>query len=61
MVSNETVKAKLIREFVDYCKKNFEIFTYFALFDTDGGWGLANNYTRVLRESGIAMLEALNL
>ena len=61
MVSNETVKAKLIREFVNYCKKNFEIFTYFALFDADGGWGLANNYTRVLRESGIAMLEALNL
>lgn len=58
MVSNETVKARLIREFVGYCKENFDVFTYFALFDADGGWGLAEKDTRVLRESGIAMLKA---
>jgi hypothetical protein len=60
MVSNETVKAKLVREFVDYCRKNFEVFTYVLLFDNDeGGWGLAENDARTLRKSGIAMLEAL--
>jgi hypothetical protein len=59
MASNETVKAKLVTEFVNYCRKNFEVFTYVLLFDADGGWGLAENDTRILRESGIAMLEAL--
>jgi hypothetical protein len=60
MVSNETVKAKLVREFVDYCRKNFEVFTYVLLFDNDeGGWGLSENDARTLRKSGIAMLEAL--
>jgi hypothetical protein len=59
MASNETVKAKLVREFVNYCRKNFEVFTYVLLFDADGGWGLAEKDTRILRESGIAMLEAL--
>lgn len=59
MASNETVKAKLVREFVNYCRKGFEVFTYVLLFDADGGWGLAEKDTRILRESGIAMLEAL--
>jgi len=59
MVSNETIKAKLVREFVEYCRKNFEVFVYVLLFDANGGWGLAENDTRILRESGIAMLEAL--
>jgi hypothetical protein len=59
MVSNETIKAKLVREFVEYCRKNFEVFTYVLLFDANGGWGLAEKDTRILRESGIAMLEAL--
>jgi hypothetical protein len=59
MVSNETVKAGLIKEFVSYCRGNFTIFTYFALFDADGRWGLAENNTRLLRESGMAMLGAL--
>lgn len=59
MASNETVKAKLVTEFVNYCRKNFEVFTYVLLFDADGGWGLAEDDTRILRESGIAMLEAL--
>jgi hypothetical protein len=59
MASNETVKAKLVTEFVNYCRKNFEVFTYALLFDANGGWGLAENDTRILRESGIAMLEAL--
>jgi len=60
MASNETVKAKLITDFVNYCRKNFEVFTYILLFDnSEGGWGLAEKDTRILRESGIAMLEAL--
>jgi hypothetical protein len=59
MVSNETIKAKLVREFVEYCRKNFDFFTYVLLFDANGGWGLAESDTRILRESGIAMLEAL--
>ncbi|MEM3696606.1 MAG: hypothetical protein QXQ94_03770 [Candidatus Bathyarchaeia archaeon] len=60
MVSNETIKAKQVREFVEYCRKNFEFFTYVLLFDNnEGGWGLAEKDTRILRESGIAMLEAL--
>lgn len=57
MVSNETIKAKLVREFVEYCRKNFEVFTYVLLFDANGGWGLAEKDTRTLRESGTAMLE----
>ena len=60
MVSNETIKAKLVKEYVNYCRKNFEFFTYFALFDADGGWGLVDNQTRTLRKSGTAMLEALS-
>lgn len=60
MASNETVKAKLVTEFVNYCRKNFGVFTYILLFDnSEGGWGLAEKDTRTLRESGIAMLEAL--
>ena len=38
MVSNETIKAKLVREFVEYCRKNFEVFVYVLLFDANGGW-----------------------
>ncbi len=51
MVSCEGAKAGLIQQFFDFASSRFEIITYFAMYDGDGGWGLVNN-DGTLRLSG---------
>ena len=53
MVSNDTIKAELIKQYFDYASKEFEIITYFAMYDGDGGWGLLNQDGSV-RLSGLS-------
>ncbi|MEM3463750.1 MAG: hypothetical protein QXL91_02705 [Candidatus Bathyarchaeia archaeon] len=51
MVSCEAAKAELIKQYFDFASGCFEIITYFAMYDGDGGWGLVNN-DGTLRLSG---------
>lgn len=51
MVSCEAAKAELIKQYFDFASSRFEIITYFAMYDGDGGWGLVND-DGTLRLSG---------
>jgi len=42
MVSNDTIKADLIKQYFSRASNEFKIITYFAMYDGDGGWGLLN-------------------
>lgn len=42
MASNDTIKAELIEQYFSFANTQFEIITYFAMYDGDGGWGLLN-------------------
>ncbi|MEM0357684.1 MAG: hypothetical protein QXL77_04840 [Candidatus Bathyarchaeia archaeon] len=51
MVSCEATKAELIKQYFEFASSRFEIITYFAMYDGDGGWGLVND-DGTLRLSG---------
>jgi len=59
MVSCEAAKAMLIKQYFDFASSRFEIITYFAMYDGDGGWGLVNN-DGTLRLSGWSASEWLH-
>lgn len=58
MVSDDTVKAKLIKQYLGFACDEFEIVTYFAMYDGDGGWGLLDS-DGTMRLSGWATVEWL--
>lgn len=51
IASCETTKAELIEQYFNFASSRYEIITYFAMYDGDGGWGLVNN-DGTLRLSG---------
>ncbi len=59
MVSCEATKAMLIKQYFDFASSKFEIITYFAMYDGDGGWGLVND-DGTLRLSGWSASEWLH-
>ncbi len=42
MASYEAAKAQLVKQYFDFASRRFDIITYFAMYDGDGGWGLVN-------------------
>ncbi|MEM2676348.1 MAG: hypothetical protein QXJ77_00375 [Candidatus Bathyarchaeia archaeon] len=59
MVSCEATKAELVKQYFDFASSRFEIITYFAMYDGDGGWGLVND-DGTLRLSGWSASQWLN-
>jgi hypothetical protein len=59
MASCEAIKAMLIKQYFDFASSKFEIITYFAMYDGDGGWGLVND-DGTLRLSGWSASEWLH-
>ncbi|MEM3783533.1 MAG: hypothetical protein QXY88_00675 [Candidatus Bathyarchaeia archaeon] len=59
MVSCEASKAELIKQYFDFASSRFEIITYFAMYNGDGGWGLVND-DGTMRLSGWSASEWLH-